>query len=715
MRMSLAGSALIALVWMLSGCGPQPATATDEQGTDPRGNTNTGNNSGGGTVSVSADIAAFRDTTYVLVRQQCVNCHSGTGASPPPFANADVEFAYNAITSRLLVDKADPARSRIVVKLAAELHNCWSIGCPASSEAMRQTVVQWAALLGGNTGSTIPQQTFLRSASTTFASSQADSALSKRVNSNLVALYTFRESQGTTVNDISGVTPAMNLTLPATGVEWVAGQGLKLLPVASNTAGPKAQATVETSRKLFDMIAGGTTPSNEFTVEAWLLNANTTQTGPARIAAYALDNGNANFAVVQNTSTYGSRVRSSATAASTNGDPIVSTAAGTLTTTVTHVVNTFNSTTGRKFYLNGVDTGVTDASIPATLNNWNNTYLFTLGNTPANTRPWGGTLYLVAIYNRALTATQVQQNFAAGYEDRSELSFDISAVSGVAGAKIVMQASAVDRASYLFAKPTYVGPDPNGLAISGIQILLNDKLPGVGQAYRNVNAMVDAPTMELSSIGTVIAKDKGELTDTVALAFNTIGSQSVTVTEPAPGPLTMALDERTTIPVSGVRTYEQINNTMAALTGVSPTATGVATVFGQVRQQLPGNANVLSFLSSQQTGIAKLAVEYCDAMVENATLRNTFFDGTPAFEFASGVATAFNSQAKKDRITNTLITKMIGTNLTNQPTTTEAQTEIGTLLNDLIAASPNGDQVRTRANVKGACAAVLASAALMVN
>jgi hypothetical protein len=278
-----------------------------------------------------------------------------------------------------------------------------------------------------------------------------------------------------------------------------------------------------------------------------------------------------------------------------------------------------------------------------------------------------------------------------------------------------MQASASDRASYLFAKPTYVGPDPNGLAISGLQILINDKLPGAGQAFRNVSATVDASSVELSSLGTVMAKDRGEGSDSFVLSFNTIGSRSVTVTEPAPAPLTMTLDERTVVPSAGVRTYEQINNTMATLTGVSPTATAINNVFNQVRQQLPSNANVLSFLSSQQTGIAKLAVEYCDAMIENATLRNTFFNGTPAFEFTSGVATAFNSQAKKDRITNTLITKMIGANLANQPTALEAQTEIGNLLNDLIAASPNGDQVRTRAVVKGACAAVLASAALMIN
>lgn len=695
---------------LLTACGAQTGAAPQKPKAGSPG-TSTGGNNSGNTTSALSDRTAFESTTYPLLVKYCVTCHGGSGSSPPPFANASIELAYTTITQKLLVDKADAARSRIAVKVTQEKHNCWSGNCASDALELQRSVEQWSDLLAENTTTTTtPPSMILRSMPTTFAASQGESALTKRVNTNLVALYTFKEGSGTTVRDVSGATPAMDLTLSATGVEWVTGQGLKF---TAPTA--KAQATPDTSRKLFDLIAGGATPASAFTLEAWLINTNTTQGGPARILSYAVDNGNSNFSLVQNTNRYGVRTRSSATGVSVNGEPIVNSAAGALKTELTHVVATFDGTTGRKIYLNGANTGVTDASIPAMLSNWNNAYLFSIGNTPASDRPWPGTVYLAAIYNRALSADQVRQNFNAGFADRSVLTFDIAEVSGVAGANIVLEARALDAASYELARPTYSGPDPNGLTIKGIQVVINDKIPGVGQAFRNVNVSVNDPTLELSAIGTVIGKDKGESIDSFALAFEAIGARSITVTEPAPAPLGMEMDSRSIIPAAGVRTYEQISNTFVALTGVSATATGVANVFSQVKQQLPANANVLSFLSSQQTSIAKLAVEYCDAMVESATLRNAFFDGTPTFEFGSGIGTAFNSQAKKDRIANTLINKMIGSNLTSQPTLTEAQLEIGSLLNDLIAAVPAGDQVRTRAVVKGACAAVLSSAALTVN
>lgn len=701
----LTGLSMVLIAVLMTACGSESGTTTKKPGSS------SSSGGGGNTASAVSDRAAFESSTYPLLVKYCVTCHGGTGSSPPPFANGNVDLAYKTITQKLLADKTDAARSRIVVKVAEEKHNCWSVNCGNDALELQKSVEIWAGLQVDNTTTSVPTPTMtLRSAATTFAASQGASAVTKRVNSNLLALYTFKEGSGTTVRDVSGATPAMDLTLSAAGVEWVTGQGLKF-----TAANAKAQATADTSRKLFDQITGGATPANAFTVEAWLINTNTTQGGPARIVSYAIDNGNSNFSLVQNADRYGVRTRSSATGVSVNGEPIVTSAAGTLKTGLTHVVATFDGTVGRKIYLNGADTGVTDPSIPALLNNWNSSYLFSIGNTPPSDRSWPGTVYLVAVYNRALNGDQVRQNFNAGFVDRSILTFDIAQVSGVAGAAIVLEASALDKASYLFARPTYSGPDPNGLSIKGIQVLINNKLPGAGQAFRNVDVLVDDSTLELSDIGTVMAKDRGENTDSFVLTFETMGSRSEPVIEPPPGPLGMEIDARSVIPTSGVRTYEQINNTFAALTGVSTTATGVTNVFGQVKQQLPANANVLSFLSSQQTGIAKLAVEYCDAMIESGALRNAFFDGTPAFEFGSGIATSFSTQAKKDRIANTLINKMIGTNLTSQPTLSEAQLEIGSLLNDLIAAVPAGDQVRTRAVVKGACAAVISSAAMTVN
>src|SRR5688572_26623234 len=38
-----------------------------------------------------------------------------------------------------------------------------------------------------------------------------------------LALYTFEENAGAIVNDVSGIAPPLNLTIPGTGTSWIAG------------------------------------------------------------------------------------------------------------------------------------------------------------------------------------------------------------------------------------------------------------------------------------------------------------------------------------------------------------------------------------------------------------------------------------------------------------------------------------------------------------
>ncbi len=678
-------SAGIIAALLLSACG----------GGGPESGTNT-------QASLATDQVAFESTVYKLTVQYCAACHDGNTAGAPGFANKDSQVAYKAIIDTKKVDKVNPAKSRIVLKLADEKHNCWN-KCDDDAAKMRGAIEAWVALTGGKPVDTGFSTLTIKSLPTTFAASQGGAA-SKRVNTDLIALYTFKEGAGTVVHDVSGVAPAMDLTV--SGTEWVGQQGLK------NITG-KAEATVETSKKLFDKIAApGTT--KEYSIEAWIVPDNNTQGGPARIVTYSIDTASRNFQLGQAATQYIYRNRSTAPGISvTAGTPDLASAAGSLKVAPQHVVATFDQTAGRKIYLDGVDTGVTDPQGKGDLANWNAAYSFILGNEKTNDRPWKGIFYLVAIYNRPLSAAQVKQNFDAGY--RSILRFDIAAAAGMAGAVIELEAGEMDKSSYLFAHPTYVGPNPGSLHIKGLQVAINQVLPAAGQAYRNVDVMVNAPKLELSSLGTVIAQDKGSASDEFILAFEELGMLTNVLPEPAPAALSMTVDARAVIPKSGVRTFDQVNNTMASLTGISPATANVASVFTQLRQQLPSNSNVMSFLPGQQIGIAKLATEYCDSLVENTTARAAFFNTTPAFEFGAAVATAFSTQAKKDLIISTLNNKLIGVNFANQPTAAESSTEVNNLLSDLITAAPAGDQIRTRSIVKGACTAVLSSAALMVN
>ena len=76
-----------------------------------------------------------------------------------------------------------------------------------------------------------------------------------------------------------------------------------------------------------------------------------------------------------------------------------------------------------------------------------------------------------------------------------------------------------------------------------------------------------------------------------------------------------------------MRTFDEINATMAAVTGVSPNTAAVKATFTNVRQSLPAVDSIEAFLSSHQTSIAQLAIQYCDALVDDTARAQRYFPG----------------------------------------------------------------------------------------
>ena len=66
----------------------------------------------------------------------------------------------------------------------------------------------------------------------------------------------------------------------------------------------------------------------------------------------------------------------------------------------------------RTLYVNGAPVGTNIVS--GDFSNWDSGYGLALADEFSTGRAWLGDYYLVAIYNRALTAAEVGQNFAAG-------------------------------------------------------------------------------------------------------------------------------------------------------------------------------------------------------------------------------------------------------------------------------------------------------------
>ena len=153
---------------------------------------------------------------------------------------------------------------------------------------------------------------------------------------------------------------------------------------------------------------------------------------------------------------------------------------------------------------------------------------------------------------------------------------------------------------------------------------------------------------------------------------------------------------------------------MAALTGVDPLNPIVQETALQLAEQLPSTQDLRSFVASHQVAITKLATDYCDAMVETPPLRDAFFG--PILQSVP-VAEAFDTALELDRVTDPLIDRMLLGVFSDGPMRTDVRNDLERLIQDLIATcdETSCDAGGIPVVLKGACTAVLASAAVMVH
>ncbi len=634
---------------------------------------------------------------------KCFNCHRSTSptAQQPYFAAATVEEAYVAAMPKINLD--DPKSSRFVVRLRNESHNCWSQSCAADAQEIEDLISAMASQIQPTE---VPPGAVVSKALTLYDGTVA--AGGNRYEKNAIALYEFKTGSGNTVFDTSGVDPAADLTLAGsrgTDFDWVGGWG-----VVFKTPTAKAQASTTTSRKFQQLI----TATGEYSIEAWAIPGNTTQED-ARIISYSGSTNARNFTLGQNLYNYEFFSRSTATGA--NGTPQLATDddAERLQAALQHVVVTFDPVNGRRIYVNGEFTGDMDGAGGGTLADWDNSFAFVLGNEVSNNRPWSGVLRLVAVHNRALTAAQVKQNFEAGVGEKYFLLFGIEHITGVPKAYILFEAAQYDSAGYLFTNPKFISLDPNAkpgnIALKGMRIGVNGAEPHVGQAYRLLETTITdenysaATGQLLSNVGTVIGLENGPMNDEFFLCFDQLGDKSNVCSQFATAQTPTVEDSPRPSDI-GVRTFDAINATFAAITGVNPNDTKVSATFKSVRQSLPAVSSIQAFLSSHQTSIAQLALQYCNVLVDTPAASNAFFE--------EALPTSFNSQADKDKVIDKLVAKAIGTAGT-QPSTAQVHTELDNLINGLCSVPGKAcSGQRVKDVTKAACGAAIGNAATLV-
>jgi hypothetical protein len=651
-------------------------------------------------------------TVYTLTSKYCVNCHSTTASAAtmqsPYFADPNTTNAYQAAIPKIDFTGCVPfvagngpgacgTNSRFYQRLLTDMHNCWS-ACATDAAAMLAEIQAFAQMLSPTS---IDPSLVVSKALTLGQGTVASGA--SRYDADTIAKYEFQTGTGLVAYDTSGIDPSADMTITGS-VTWAGGWGVNV------GAGGKLQATTSSSAKIYNLIQA----TGEFSIEAWVAPA-LVAVDNSYMVSYSGGDTTRNFTLGQTNQDYDFMLRGSNS--NLNGTPQLQTpdAATLLQASLQHVVMTYDPVNGRQIFVNGVSAGVPDPQKGGTISNWDSTFALVLGNETSGDRSWQGLIKFVAIHSRALTAAQVMQNYNAGVGERYYMLFNVSAVTGLNEAYVMFTVSQYDSFSYLFYQPTFISLDstvtPNNIVVKGIRIGLNGTIPQVGQAYIPLNTTVTsanytAGTGEvLSSVGTVIGLQSGPLTDTFFLQFDQLGSQTDVIIEAVPQTPAPAMGP--VVADVGLRTFGEINSTLSSLTGVPTSNSAVSTTYLSVQQQLPSTYSLEGFSSADQVGVAQLAIQYCNTMVNTPSLVTQMF--------GSGFTiTGSTYPANTAAVSSALAAAVLGTNLTTSPATSTVTTELTSLINTLCTTTACNTTARAQAVTAAACAAAFGSADMLI-
>jgi Concanavalin A-like lectin/glucanases superfamily len=675
----------------------------------------------GQSLNFPPDSAYFAATVWPVTRTNCIRCHSTTADPSVEQAPYHADPAPGAVIAYpAAIPKIDftgcagsggnnsgntpgscGTNSRLYQRLLTDNHNCWTT-CANDAKTMLLAIQAFAGML--TPANIDPSLVVSKSLSLTQGTIASGAS---RYDADTIAKYEFQSvANGTTTFDTSGIDPSADLTISG-NVTLAGGWGINI------GAGGKAQATTQASQKIYSMIQA----TGEFSVEAWVAPA-LVAVDNSYMVSYSGGDTTRNFTLGQTNQDYDFMLRNSNTALT--GLPQLKTpdAAMALQASLQHVVLTYDAVNGRRIYVNGVLASGADPQKGGTISNWDSSFALVLGNEVSSDRSWQGLIKFVAIHSRSLTPAQIMQNFNAGVGQRYYVLFNVSDVVGVSQAYVMFTVSQYDSFSYLFYQPTFVSLDPTvtsstlpaSIPVQGIRIGINGTVPQVGQAYIPLNTAITpsnyVPQGEvLSNIGTVIGLQSGPTLDQFFLTFDKLGAHSNVVVEatpsmppPATGPVVADI---------GVKTFAQINSTLSLLTGVPTSDANVSATYLAVQQQLPPTPTLEGFSSANQVGIAQLAIQYCNEMVNNPTYLSQVLPGV--------TINASTYPGNTGAVTSALAARVLGSGLHSQPAASTVTTELGTLISNLCTTSACTTTARAQAVTAAVCAAAFGSADMLIN
>jgi hypothetical protein len=592
--------------------------------------------------------------------------------------------AYNSVVSAGLVNLNNPANSKLVVRPYPGLHNCGGEAeCNDISLRLRAAITTWADAVRDPSAGIDSRLVPSKGLRLTDGQETSGGA---RFDDFVIAKYEFSEgsanSGATTAYDSSGVEPTIDLRLLG-NVRWVGGYGLGF-----GEGGLARSISVSQSQKLHDLIVARGEYSIEAWVIPDNSSQTGADDNPSVIASYSSGTANRNFTLGQDEYKYVARNRISEANGSLldtpDGVTVVQTSLQHVVMTysetagrkiyvngVPEVCETAITTASGDFPT--LCDAVTDATPGGALSQWDPGYLLTVGSDTNGDNQWLGIVKFLAIHRKALTEREIKINYDAGVGQKFNLLFKIShlqtdypsqwdstTMSLGDNSYIWFEVAEYDDYSYLFSEPKFIDLGYTGdplpqvnFSFRGIRIGVNGKEAAVGQAFTRLgksNDPNDDPATTSLQItgpypasltrlqeetygvkpasGTIIPKDIDVNTDQFFLTFEWIGG--------IPDGRSLAAEVYPFVPVYntedtrpfvvGMRTFDEINETMSALTGVSTADVfeddpidNALKGFGTLKGQLPSSENISGFLPSQQTAIASLAGRYCHLRVENST------------------------------------------------------------------------------------------------
>ena len=262
-----------------------------------------------------------------------------------------------------------------------------------------------------------------------------------------------------------------------------------------------------------------------------------------------------------------------------NGKPGLSTptADQVLQASLQHVVVTFDPVAGRKIYVNGVLKAIAGSGP------WRHAQRM---GRHVRVRPRQRSVGHEDLDGRRSSRRDLQPR-AHATADQAELRrgrrrevlpmFSVEHLTNIPQSFVVFEGSLFDSYSYLFRKPFFISLDgtaqPVGLDIDGIRVGINGSEAPVGQSFAHVAKKISSAYMSgtgegIADLGAVLPVEKGPNSDEFFLTFDTIGASTFNRPPPATPPPPPPTDLP---PVSaiGVRTFDRISASMAAITNVS--------------------------------------------------------------------------------------------------------------------------------------------------